>query len=250
MDVLTIIGIVVGFGAVVGGQLLEGGSIYAILQGTAALIVFGGTFGAILVQYPASTVLLAFKNARKVFLAPRVDPKRTITEIMDMSAIARKNGLIAIESMAADIKDNFFRKGLQLVVEGTEPQLTREILEIEMNYFEEYNNTSARVFESAGAYAPTIGIIGAVLGLIHVMENLAEPDKLGAGIAVAFVATVYGVASANLFWLPVAGKLKLKLREEVIMNEMVLEGMVALSEGENPVVVKDKLTGFLRESDR
>ena len=169
---------------------------------------------------------------------------------MDMSAIARKNGLIAIESMGADIKNNFFKKGVQLVVEGTEPQLTREILEIEMNYFEEYNNTSARVFESAGAYAPTIGIIGAVLGLIHVMENLAEPDKLGAGIAVAFVATVYGVASANLFWLPVAGKLKLKLREEVIMNEMVLEGMVALSKGENPVMVRDKLTGFLRESDR
>ena len=250
MDILTIIGIVIGFGAIIGGQVLEGGSVHAIMQGTAAIIVFGGTLGAVLIQYPASTVLLALKNTRKVFLDPRNDPKRVITEIMEMSAIARKSGLIAVESMVGDTKSSFFRKGLQLVVEGTEPKLTREILEIEMNYFEEYNNTSARVFESAGAYAPTIGIIGAVLGLIHVMENLAEPDKLGAGIAVAFVATVYGVASANLFWLPVAGKLKNKVREEVIMNEMVLEGMVALSEGENPIMVRDKLTGFLRESDR
>ncbi len=250
MDILTIIGIVIGFGAIVGGQVLEGGSIHAILQGTAAIIVFGGTLGAVLVQYPAATVLLAVKNTRKVFLAPRIDPKQVVSDIMNMSAVARKNGLLAIESMIDEVKDNFFKKGLQLVVEGTEPKLTREILEIEMTYLEEYNNTSARVFESAGAYAPTIGIIGAVLGLIHVMENLAEPDKLGAGIAVAFVATVYGVASANLFWLPVAGKLKLKLREEGIMNEMVMEGMVALSEGENPVTVKDKLMGFLRESDR
>ena len=250
MDILTIIGILIGFGAIIGGQLMEGGSVYAMLQGTAAIIVFGGTLGAVLVQYPASTVLLAIKNSRKVFLDPRVDPKRVISDIMNMSAVARKNGLIAVESMIDGVKNNFFKKGLRLVVEGTEPKLTREILEIEMTYIEEYNDASARVFESAGAYAPTIGIIGAVLGLIHVMENLAEPDKLGAGIAVAFVATVYGVASANLFWLPVAGKMKHKLREEGIMNEMVLEGMVALSEGENPIMVKDKLMGFLKESDR
>lgn len=250
LDILTIIGIVLGLAAIVGGQVLEGGSIHAIMQGTSAIIVFGGTLGAVLVHYPMSTVRLAFKNAKKVFLNPRIQPRNVISQIMNMSAVARKDGLLALESTLDDINDNFLRKGLQLVVDGTEPRYTREVLEIEIAYYEEYNNSSAKVFESAGAYAPTIGIIGAVLGLIHVMENLAEPEKLGAGIAVAFVATVYGVASANLFWLPVAGKLRLKLREEVIMSEMVMEGMVALSDGENPRMVEEKLTGFLRESDK
>ncbi len=250
MDILTVIGIALGLAAVVGGQVLEGGSIHAIMQGTAAIIVFGGTLGAVLLHYPMPTVLLAVKNTKKVFLNPRIDPRNMISQIMNMSSVARKDGLLALEAMVSGVKDGFLRKGLKLVVDGTEPKLTREILEIEIAYYEEYNNSSARVFESAGGYAPTIGIIGAVLGLIHVMENLAEPEKLGAGIAVAFVATVYGVASANLLWLPVAGKLKLKLREEMIMSEMVMEGMVALSDGENPKMIEEKLTGFLRESQK
>ncbi len=250
MDLLTIVGITLGLGAVIGGQVLEGGSIHAIMQLTAAIIVIGGTVGAVMVNYQLPTFMLAIKNAKKVIVNSKVDAKQIRRHISDLSTIARKDGLLALESMVKKIEDPFLKRGLQLVVDGAEPQLIREILEIDIAYCEEYQNTSAKVFESAGGYSPTIGILGAVLGLIHVMENLADPNKLGAGIAVAFVATVYGVGSANLLWLPLAGKLKFKIREETILKEMMIEGLISLSEGENPRRVEEKLTGFLRESQK
>ncbi len=250
MDLLSIIGIALGLGAIVGGMLLEGGSLHSISQFTAAVIVIGGTLGAVFLTYPRKTVINAIKNGRLIFMNSSVNPMSVVEDIVRFSDIARKEGLLALESRLKKMENPFFKKGLQLVVDGTEPRLTREILEIEMEYSEEYNNSSAKVYESAGGYAPTIGILGAVLGLIHVMENLAEPEKLGAGIAVAFVATIYGVGSANLFWLPVAGKIRVKIREEMIVNELITEGLVALSEGENPRRLKEKLIGFLRESDK
>lgn len=250
MDILTIIGLVMGFGAILGGQVLEGGSMHSIMQGTAAIIVFGGTFGAVLVNYPMHTFLLALKNAKLAVLESSSDPHKVIKLLSELSAVARKDGLLALEASIKKVSDPFLRKGLQLVVDGTEPKLTREILEIEIAHTEEYNLSSAKVFESAGGYAPTIGILGAVLGLIHVMENLADPQKLGAGIAVAFVATVYGVGTANLIYLPLAGKMKIKIRDEVILKEMAVEGLIALSEGENPRRVEEKLVGFLRESQK
>ncbi len=250
MDLLTIVGITLGLGAVIGGQLLEGGSIHAIMQFTAAIIVIGGTVGAVMVNYSLPTFILAIKNARKAVVSSRDDPKRIIKEISEIAITARKDGLLALESMVKKIENPFLRKGLQLVVDGTEPRLIREILEIDIAYSEEYENTSAKIFESAGGYAPTIGILGAVLGLIHVMESLSDPNKLGAGIAVAFVATVYGVASANLLWLPLAGKLKLRIREETILKEMMIEGLISLSEGENPRRLEEKLAGFLMASQK
>lgn len=250
MDLLTIIGLVLSFGAILGGQVLEGGSMHSIMQLTAAIIVFGGTIGAVLVNYPMSTFLLALKNAKMAFFDKKHDPVKTIKLISELAAIARKDGLLALEARIKKIDDPFLKKGLQLVVDGTEPKLTREILEIEISYSEEYHLASAKVFESAGGYAPTIGILGAVMGLIHVMENLADPQKLGAGIAVAFVATVYGVATANLIYLPIAGKLKFKIREEAITKEMMIEGLISLSEGENPRRVEEKLIGFLRDSEK
>ena len=250
MDILTIVGLVLGFSAIIGGQVLEGGTLHSIMQFTAAIIVLGGTIGAVLVNYSMPTFLLALKNVRKTFFNGKDDPKAVIKEIAELAGIARKDGLLALEARIKVINDPFLKKGLQLIVDGTEPKLTREILEIDVAYSEEYNSSSAKVFESAGGYAPTIGILGAVLGLIHVMENLAEPDKLGGGIAVAFVATVYGVGSANLLWLPLAGKMKSKIREEVIVKEMIIEGLIAISEGENPRRVEEKLGGFLREASR
>lgn len=250
MDILTIIGLVIGFGAILGGMVLEGGHIGSITQFAAAVIVFGGTLGAVLVNYPMNVFVLALKNARLALFQKMGDPYATIKLIAELSAVARKDGLLALESSIKKVQDPFLRKGLQLVVDGAEPKLTRDILEIDIAHTEEYNLASAKVFESAGGYAPTIGIIGAVLGLIHVMENLSDPSKLGAGIAVAFVATVYGVASANLVYLPVAGKIKMKIREQVIMQEMAVEGLISLSEGENPRRVEEKLVGFLRESQR
>ncbi|MBI1911735.1 MAG: flagellar motor protein [Deltaproteobacteria bacterium] len=250
MDLLTIIGLVLSFGAILGGQVLEGGSMHSIMQLTAAIIVFGGTIGAVLVNYPMSTFLLSLKNAKMAFFDKKHDPVKKIKLISELAAIARKDGLLALEARIKKIDDPFLKKGLQLVVDGTEPKLTREILEIEISYSEEYDLSSAKVFESAGGYAPTIGILGAVMGLIHVMENLADPQKLGAGIAVAFVATVYGVATANLIYLPIAGKLKFKIREEAITKEMMIEGLISLSEGENPRRVEEKLIGFLRDSEK
>ncbi|CAG0931252.1 Chemotaxis protein PomA [Planctomycetaceae bacterium] len=250
MDILTIAGLAIGFGAILGGQVLEGGSMHSIMQLTAAIIVVGGTFGAVLVNYPMSSFILALKNARLALFNNAGDPHKTIKLLSDLASVARKDGLLALETSIKKVDDPFLRKGLQLVVDGTEPKLTREILEIEINHSEEYNLTSAKVFESAGGYAPTIGILGAVMGLIHVMENLADPTKLGAGIAVAFVATVYGVGTANLLYLPLAGKMKLKIREQVILQEMMVEGLISLSEGENPRRVEEKLIGFLRESQK
>lgn len=250
MDILTIIGLLMGFGAILGGQVLEGGSIESIMQFTAALIVLGGTIGAVMMNYSLPTFMLAMKNAKMAFLNHKVDPQGIIKKIAELSGVARKDGLLALETSIKSIDNEFLRKGLQLVVDGTEPKLAREILEIDISYSEEYQNEASKVFESAGGYAPTIGIIGAVLGLIHVMENLADPSKLGAGIAVAFVATVYGIGTANLLWLPIAGKMKAKVREETIIKEMIVEGLIALSEGENPRRVEEKLSGFLRHSQK
>lgn len=250
MDILTILGLLLGFGAIIGGMILEGGKLHSITQLTAAIIVLGGTIGAVMVNYPLSDFMSALKNAKLVLFNHKIDSVKTIKLLSELSATARKDGLLALESSIKKIDDPFLKKGLQLVVDGAEPKLTREILEIEIQYGEEYKSTSAKVFESAGGYAPTIGIIGAVLGLIHVMENLADPSKLGAGIAVAFVATVYGVTTANLMWLPMAGKIKSKVREEIIYKEMIIEGLIALSEGENPRRVEEKLEGFLRDSQK
>lgn len=250
MDLLTIMGLAIGFGAILGGQVLEGGSMHSIMQLTAAIIVLGGTIGAVMINYPMSTFLLALKNAKYALVNPKEDPIKIIKLLSNLASVARKDGLLALESMIKKIEDPFLKKGLQLVVDGTEPKLTRDILEIEISYSEEYHLASAKVFESAGGYAPTIGILGAVMGLIHVMENLADPTKLGAGIAVAFVATVYGVGTANLLWLPIAGKMKYKIRDEAIIKEMIIEGLISLSEGENPKRVEEKLTGFLRDSQR
>ena len=220
------------------------------MQATAAIIVFGGTLGAVMVNYPMHVVSLAIKNAKFVLLSQNSDPNKTIKLLAELAGVARKDGLLALENSIKKVQDPFLRKGLQLVVDGTEPKLTREILEIEIEHKEEYNLTSAKVFESAGGYSPTIGILGAVMGLIHVMENLSDPQKLGAGIAVAFVATIYGVGAANLVYLPLAGKMKLRIREEVIMQDMIIEGLIALSEGENPRRVEEKLVGFLRDSQK
>lgn len=247
---MTILGLVFGFGAILGGQVLEGGSMHSIMQFTAALIVLGGTIGAVMINYTLPTFVLALKSAKNAFLNPRTDAQGIIKKLAELSGVARKDGLLALESSIKQIDDPFFRKGLQLVVDGTEPKLTREILEIDISYDEEYQTQAAKVFESAGAYAPTIGILGAVMGLIHVMENLADPSKLGSGIAVAFVATVYGVGTANLIWLPIAGKLKFKIRDSSIIKEMIIEGLISLSEGENPRRVEEKLAGFLREAQK
>jgi chemotaxis protein MotA len=250
MDLLTIIGIVVSLGAILGGQVLEGGHLGSIMQLTAFIIVMGGTFGAVMVNYPMPIFLKALANAKMIFLNVHVDSKAMIAQIVELATLSRKQGLLALEGKLKTMTDPFLQKGLQLVIDGTEAKAIREILEIEVEQFEEENTVSGKVYESLGGFAPTIGILGAVLGLIHVMENLADPSKLGSGIAVAFVATIYGVGSANLLFLPMGGKIKLKTRELVLARQLIIEGLVSLAQAENPKMIEEKLSGYLPESQR
>ncbi|HSS31079.1 MAG TPA: flagellar motor protein [Nitrospiraceae bacterium] len=250
MDIATIIGIVLALGSILGGQVLEGGHPGSIIQLTAFVIVMGGTIGAVCVQNPLSVVLRGVSLLKLGITDPKHDNKGTITTIIDLANVSRKQGLLALEGKLKDIHDPFFRKGVQLIVDGTDPKAVHEILEIDVEFQEEEGLKAAKVWEAAGGYAPTIGIIGAVLGLIHVMENLADPSKLGSGIAVAFVATVYGVGAANLFFLPLASKLKFKLKEEAASRVMIIMGLVGLAQGENPRLLQEKLEGYLPESER
>jgi chemotaxis protein MotA len=250
MDILTIVGIVLAIVAIIGGQVLEGGHIGSIMQATAGIIVVGGTIGAVMVNYPMAVFLKAISNAKMVFFNVHVDSKATIAQIVELATLGRKQGLLALEGKLKTITDPFLRKGVQLVVDGTEAKAIREILEIEVEQFEEENNLSGKVYESLGGYSPTIGILGAVLGLIHVMENLADPSKLGSGIATAFVATIYGVGAANLFFLPMGGKIKMKTKELAHGRIMIIEGLVSLAQAENPKMIEEKLYGYLPESQR
>jgi chemotaxis protein MotA len=245
LDILSIVGIVMALVAIVGGNLLEGGHVSSLLQLTAFVIVFGGTSGAILIQSPISTFLRALRMAAWVILPPKIETAEAIGKIVNWSNIARKEGLLGLESLAENEPEPFARKGLQLLVDGSEPQTIRAIMEVELGAREYEEVHAAKVFEGMGGYSPTIGIIGAVMGLIHVMNNLADPSKLGAGIAVAFVATIYGVGLANLFFLPMANKLKSIVHLRTQFREMVIEGIVSIAEGENPRNIETKLRGFI-----
>jgi chemotaxis protein MotA len=250
VDIATILGLIISIGSIVGGQALEGGHFSSVLQLTAFVIVMGGTLGACLVQNPMSVVVRAASLASMALSGPRIENKSTIKLILDLANVSRKQGLLALESKLKDIHDPFMRKGVQLIVDGTDPKAVHEILEIEVDQKEDEGLIAAKVWEAAGGYSPTVGILGAVLGLIHVMENLADPSKLGAGIAVAFVATVYGVGAANLLFLPLANKIKFKLREEAGSRTMVIMGLVGLAQGENPRLLQEKLEGYLPHSER
>lgn len=245
MDVLSIAGVVLAFVAILGGNYIEGGHVSALLNGPAALIVLGGTLGASLLQTPLNIFQRSLKIIRWIFQPPSIDLQAGISLVVGWSMVARKEGLLGLETMADTESDSFARKGLQLLVDGAEPEAIRSILEVDLITQENRDLSAAKVFESMGGYAPTIGIIGAVMGLIHVMGNLADPSKLGNGIAVAFVATIYGVGVANLFLIPIGSKLKAVVQRQSRYREMLLEGILSISEGENPRSIELKLQSFM-----
>ena len=244
MDVLSLIGIIMAFVAIIGGNYLEGGHLGALANGPAALIVLGGTVGAALLQSPMSAFKRAMQTVVWILFPPRIDMTGGIDRVVNWSLTARKEGLLGLEGMADTEPDSYSRKGLPLLVDGVEPETIRSVLEVDYMTQESRDIEAAKVFESMGGYAPTIGIIGAVMGLIHVMGNLADPGQLGSGIAVAFVATIYGVASANLVLLPIASKLKAIAMRQSLYREMLLEGILSIAEGENPRSIELKLQGF------
>jgi chemotaxis protein MotA len=249
MDIATIIGLIMGFGAVIGGQIMEGGQISAIMQPTAAVIVLGGTFGATFISFPIPTIMQAVKDAKKVLFTSALNNETVIKDMINYAAKARRNGLISLEQEAQSVKDPFTKKGITLVVDGIDPQKLADTLDTEVEAYEEHAKGSVEFFEAAGGYAPTIGIIGAVLGLIHVMNNLADTTKLGEGIAVAFVATIYGLMTANIVCLPFASKLKIRLKEELMQKRMIIEGLTSIQNGENPHFIEQKLRAFLAFSE-
>jgi chemotaxis protein MotA len=245
LDFLSFIGILVAFLAVIGGNWLEGGHVDSLANGPAMIIVLGGTIGAILLQTPIPVFLHALRLLGRVFMPTKLDMPTTIEKLVTWSNIARKEGLLGLETIADDEPDPFIRKGMQMLVDGSEPENLRGTLEMEVDASEQHDVQAAKVFEGMGGYSPTIGIIGAVMGLIHVMQNLADPSKLGSGIATAFVATIYGVGLANLFLLPIAAKLKTQSENIAKFREMVIEGIVGIAEGDNPRTIENKLKGFM-----
>ncbi len=244
MDRLSIFGILLAIIAILGGQYIEGGTLSTLVDGPAALIVFGGTIGAVMLQSSSETFFLAMKISRWVVLPPQNPLLPGLRKIINWSVIARKEGLLGLEEAADTEEDIFAKKALNMLVDGGEPEDIRSSLTVDFLTREnEYINAS-RVFEAMGGYAPTIGIVGAVMGLIQVMSNLSDPGKLGPGIATAFVATIYGVTSANLLFLPIANKVKALVLEHSHYQEMIIEGIVCIAEGENPRLIENKLTGF------
>ncbi len=244
MDKISIAGLFLGLAAIVFGQVLEGGHLASLVQPTAFLIVVGGTLGAVMLQSPLTVFREGMAMVKWVFVPPVVDPDRQIAEISRWSHIARKEGLLSLETHIGGVKDPFTVKGLQLLVDGSEPERLREVLEVEITAVESNLRAAAKVWEAAGGYAPTIGILGAVMGLIHVMENLSDPSKLGSGIAVAFVATIYGVGAANLIFLPVAKKLMANIARVITLREMLVDGLVGIANGDNPRILESRLQGY------
>jgi chemotaxis protein MotA len=245
MDLASLIGLALGFGAVFGGAVLEGLHISSLIQPTAALIVLGGTFGAVFISFPLPACIRAFKDVKIAFLPPKIELHKVVDDIIGYATKARRNGLISLEQEAQNARDPFIKKGISLVVDGIDPQKLRETLEAEIMAYEDAQKHSVEFYEAAGGYSPTIGIIGAVLGLIHVMSNLSDTSKLGAGIAVAFVATIYGLMTANIICLPIGGKIKIRMKEEVVRRVMIVEGLIAIQNGENPHFIEQKLKAYV-----
>lgn len=246
-DLASILGLVVGIGGILGGMLLEKGELRHLYQVSAGMIVLGGTFGAVMVTTPMSTLLRAVKHAMLVFFDNAQSPSAAIEEIIGYATQARKQGIVSLEQAAGNVSDPFLKKALNLAVDGIEMSQIRSIMELDLSLVEHEGEAEAKVYEAAGGYAPTIGIIGAVIGLIHVMQNLADIEAVGKGIAGAFVATIYGVASANLFFLPAGSKLRSRMQAAVQIRELMLEGVLSIVEGLNPKLIHTKLDAYLQE---
>jgi chemotaxis protein MotA len=245
MDKASVGGVILAVAGIIAGLIIEGGNVGQILQPTAALIVFGGTMGAVLLQFPLTTVAKAFRSLAHIFAAPRKQNDELVHLLVAFANKARRQGVVALDADLQSIQDPFLKQALMLAVDGTEPADLRKIMTVSMDSITEDEERLPSVFESAGGFSPTIGILGAVLGLIQVMHHLDNMVEVGRGIAVAFVATIYGVGIANLFFLPFAGKMRIRIRDGHRRREMMLEGVISILEGMNPRMLEIKLTGFV-----
>ena len=250
MDIFAVIGVFFGITMILIGQAMEGGNIGQLLQITAFFIVIGGTMGAVILSFPPATLKAAILILKDVFFPPKSDFNALITEIGGFATKARKEGIIALEKEANNASDPLLTLGLGAVADGNDPTLVREMLENQIEQQEQYVNNAAKVFESFGGYSPTLGIIGAVMGLIQVMQNLSDPSKLGAGIAVAFVATIYDLFAANLLMIPLSTRIKFIYQSVFLYKNMILEGVLSIQAGESPVLIERKLRSFILEDNK
>lgn len=247
MDKLSISGLIIAILAIYLGFIIDGGAIVSLLELPAFIIVFGGTIGAVMLQSSQSQFIHAMSLLKWIILPPKYDVDQGINSVVTWSEKARESGFLSLEHIAEEENDFFINKGLNLLVDGVEVENLRVSLELDLDLYREHNLRSAHVFESMGGYSPTIGILGAVLGLIHAMSNLADPQLLGHGIATAFVATIYGVGFANLIYLPIANKIKAIVHQQTMYREMMTEGLVAIATAENPHAIENKLSAFRLE---
>jgi len=248
MDKSSIVGVLLAVFGILAGLVLEGGNLGQILQPTAALIVLGGTMGAVLLQFPIGTVMAAFRSLAHVFSAPKKQNDELINLLLSFANKARRNGVVSLDADLKTLHDPFLKRALMLAVDGTDPSELRKIMRVSLDSTMEREEQLPMVLESAGGFSPTIGILGAVLGLIQVMGHLDNMAEVGRGIAVAFVATIYGVGLANLFFLPFAGKMRIRIRDGQRHREMMLEGVISIIEGMNPRMLEVKLAGYMHDS--
>ncbi|TDY44510.1 chemotaxis protein MotA [Alicyclobacillus sacchari] len=250
MDLATILGLVIAVVGLVGGYVMDKGALGALIQPPAMLIVFGGTIGATLLSNKMKSFTSIIRYLRIAFMSPKRDPRETIEQLVDLATMARREGILALEDHVDSFEDPFIRNGIRLIVDGIDPELVKEMLETEISYIEQRHEVGINLFESAAGFAPTMGIIGTVMGLVHVLGSLSDVSKLGPEIATAFIATLYGVASANVFWMPIGNKLRVRSHEEILEREMSVEGILSIQAGENPNVLRQKLMSFLAASER
>ena len=245
MDIFAILGTLIGVAFILVAQAMEGGNMGQLMQVTAAMIVFGGTFGAVVASFPVATLKTAVELLKDVFFPPKINYDELIAEIVTFAAKARKEGVIVLEKEAKHASDPLLGMGLGTVADGADPSLVKGMMENQIAQLEDNVNSGAKVWESAGGYSPTLGIVGAVMGLIQVMQNLSDPSKLGAGIAVAFVATVYGLFAANLVLIPCGTRIKFNYKKIFVAKEIILEGVLAIQAGESPALIERKLQSFI-----
>lgn len=245
MDFASIIGIVLAFASLVASLILDNGNVGSLLKLSAAVLVFGGTIGATMVCFTFDDMKKLPGMFKIAFTKDSFTPVEIIDTIVRFAEKARREGLLALETDISEMDDEFLKKGVQLIVDGTDPQLVRDILETELSCIEERHHKGAAIFEAAGGYAPTMGIIGTVMGLVNALGNMADTSSLGEAIATAFIATLYGISTANIIWLPLGAKLKARSSAETLMREVMLEGILSIQAGENPHIVKEKLKAFL-----
>jgi len=250
MDIATVLGFILGIGSLLVGFLLEGGHASALLQPSAALIVFGGTLGATMFSFTPRDLMVAPQLLKLAIFNKPSDPAKAIEDIVAMAEEARREGLLYLENRLPDMDDPFLKKGLQLVIDGTDPELVKNILDVEVYTIEERHHIGSSIFEVAGGYAPTMGIIGTVMGLVHVLGSISTPESLGPAIAVAFMATLYGVGSANVLWLPLATKLQNISKKEILVKQLMMEGVVSLQAGYNPILIRERLVAYLNPTAR